>query len=87
MPDRQKAVTVKLYPEEIEALEKSLDEMNETDREIIALRHFEELSSMETAQVLGIEPAAASKRYVRALKRLQEIMAKHGFSRDHKERT
>lgn len=68
--------------EEIQALEESLNEMNETDREVIALRHFEELSSSETAQVLGIEPAAASKRYVRALKRLKEIMARHGFSRD-----
>lgn len=68
--------------EEIAALESSLNEMNETDREVIALRHFEELSSQETAQVLGIEPAAASKRYVRALKRLQEIMSRHGFSRE-----
>ncbi len=69
--------------EEIAALETSLNEMNEIDREVIALRHFEELSSSETADVLGIEPAAASKRYVRALKRLKEIMAKHGFSRKH----
>lgn len=68
--------------EEIAALEKSLNEMNDIDQEVIALRHFEELSSQETAQVLGIEPAAASKRYVRALKRLKEIMASHGFSRD-----
>ncbi len=67
--------------EEIAALEESLNEMNPIDREVIALRHFEELSSSETADVLGIEPAAASKRYVRALKRLKEIMAKHGFSR------
>jgi RNA polymerase sigma-70 factor (ECF subfamily) len=44
------------------------------DREIIALRHFEELSNAETAQILKIEPAAASKRYIRALKRLREIM-------------
>lgn len=66
--------------EEIVALENSLNEMNDLDREVIALRHFEELSSNETAQVLGIQPAAASKRYVRALKRLQEIMANHGFS-------
>lgn len=67
--------------EEIAALEKSLNEMNDMDREVIALRHFEELSSLETADVLGIEPAAASKRYVRALKRLKEIMAKHGFAK------
>ncbi len=60
--------------EQIATVEKSLDEMNELDREVIALRHFEELSNIETAQVLGIQPAAASKRYLRALKRLREIM-------------
>jgi RNA polymerase sigma-70 factor, ECF subfamily len=37
----------------------------------LALRHFEELSNQETAAVLGIQPAAASKRYVRALERLK----------------
>lgn len=60
--------------EQIARVEKSLDEMNELDREVIALRHFEELSNIETAEVLGIQPAAASKRYLRALKRLREIM-------------
>jgi RNA polymerase sigma-70 factor (ECF subfamily) len=60
--------------EQIAMVEKSLDEMNELDREVIALRHFEELSNLETAEVLGIQPAAASKRYLRALKRLREIM-------------
>ena len=43
-------------------------------RQVIALRHFEELSNIETAEVLGIEPSAASKRYLRALKRLREIL-------------
>ncbi len=60
--------------EQIEILEKTLGEMNELDREVIALRHFEELSNIETARILEIEPAAASKRYLRALKRLREIM-------------
>ena len=60
--------------EQIASVEKSLEEMNELDREVIALRHFEELSNIETAEVLGIQPAAASKRYLRALKRLREIM-------------
>lgn len=63
--------------QQIEALEKTLSEMNETDREVIALRHFEELSNIETAKVLGIAPEAASKRYIRALKRLKEIMQQH----------
>lgn len=63
--------------QQIEALEKTLSEMNETDREVIALRHFEELSNIEAAKVLGIAPEAASKRYIRALKRLKEIMQQH----------
>ncbi|MEM9410924.1 MAG: sigma-70 family RNA polymerase sigma factor [Planctomycetota bacterium] len=60
--------------EQINRLEQTLNEMNELDREVIALRHFEELSNLETAKILNIEPAASSKRYIRALKRLKEIM-------------
>ena len=63
--------------EQIEALQLALDEMNEVDREVIALRHFEELSNVETAEILGIESSAASKRYLRALKRLREIFENH----------
>jgi RNA polymerase sigma-70 factor (ECF subfamily) len=55
-------------------LQAALNGMDAMDREIIALRHFEELSNAEAAQVLGLEPSAASKRYIRALKRLQEIL-------------
>jgi RNA polymerase sigma-70 factor (ECF subfamily) len=52
----------------------ALDDMNETDREVLALRHFEELTNKETAEVLGIEPKAASIRYVRALEKLKLIL-------------
>jgi RNA polymerase sigma-70 factor (ECF subfamily) len=55
-------------------LQAALNGMDEMDREIIALRHFEELSNAEAAQVLDLEPSAASKRYIRALKRLQQIL-------------
>jgi len=55
-------------------LQAALDGMDQMDREIIALRHFEELSNAEAAQVLGLESSGASKRYIRALKRLQEIL-------------
>lgn len=55
-------------------LEAALDELDEVDREVLALRHFEELSNADTASVLGIQPAAASKRYVRALTRLKQIL-------------
>ncbi len=61
--------------ERIEKLEATLNQMDAIDREVIALRHFEELSNIETANVLEIEPAAASKRYVRAMARLGELMA------------
>jgi len=52
-----------------------LDNMDATDREVLALRHFEQLSNAEAAAVLGIEERAAAKRYLRALKRLKDILA------------
>ena len=55
-------------------LEEALEQMDPLDREVLALRHFEELSNTETAELLGIQPPAASKRYVRALARLKEIL-------------
>jgi RNA polymerase sigma-70 factor, ECF subfamily len=57
--------------ETVAQLGRALDGLDPTDREVLALRHFEELSNQETAAVLGIQPAAASKRYVRALERLK----------------
>jgi RNA polymerase sigma-70 factor (ECF subfamily) len=56
-------------------LQEVLNDMDPTDREVLTLRHFEELSNSETAQVLGLQKAAASNRYVRALKRLREALA------------
>jgi RNA polymerase sigma-70 factor (ECF subfamily) len=55
-------------------LRAALDEMDPLDREVLALRHFEELSNGEVAEVLGITKEAASKRHVRALKRLRDIL-------------
>jgi RNA polymerase sigma-70 factor (ECF subfamily) len=55
-------------------LQEAINAMDPIDREIVALRHFEELSNDETAQVLGIKPSAASSRHVRALKRLREVL-------------
>lgn len=56
-------------------LETGIATMAEIDQEIIALRHFEDLTNAETAEVLGITPQAASNRYVRAIARLKEILA------------
>lgn len=55
-------------------LREALQKMDEIDREVLALRHFEHLGNNEVAEVLGIQPKAASNRYIRALKRLQEIV-------------
>jgi len=55
-------------------LQETINSMDEMDREILALRHFEELSNAETAQVLGIKRSAASSRHIRALKRLRQVL-------------
>jgi RNA polymerase sigma-70 factor (ECF subfamily) len=55
-------------------LQEALNSMDALDREVLALRHFEQLNNAETAQVLGLQSSAASKRYVRALKKLKDIL-------------
>jgi RNA polymerase sigma-70 factor (ECF subfamily) len=54
-------------------VQEALNSMDPQDREVLILRHFEELSNAEAAVVLGIKPAAAVNRYVRALKRLKTV--------------
>ena len=56
-------------------LQEAINRLDMLDREVLSLRHFEQLSRRETAQVLGIEEAAAAKRYIRALQRLKDILA------------
>jgi RNA polymerase sigma-70 factor (ECF subfamily) len=56
-------------------VQEALNRMDAMDREVLALRHFELLSNDETAAVLGLSKTAASNRYVRALKRLKELLA------------
>jgi RNA polymerase sigma-70 factor (ECF subfamily) len=51
-----------------------LNGMDPIDREVLVLRHFEDLSNAETAAVLGLQKSAASNRYIRALKRLKDIL-------------
>jgi RNA polymerase sigma-70 factor (ECF subfamily) len=56
-------------------LQEALNRMEPLDREVLALRHFEQLTNAETARVLELSEGTASKRYVRALKKLKEILA------------
>ena len=55
-------------------IQDALNAMDAIDREVLTLRHFEMLSNAETAQVLDLSHAAASNRYVRALKRMKQIL-------------
>jgi RNA polymerase sigma-70 factor, ECF subfamily len=52
----------------------ALNSLDPFDREVLSLRHFEQLTNTETARILGLSVAAASNRYVRALKRLRPIL-------------
>jgi RNA polymerase sigma-70 factor (ECF subfamily) len=68
-----------LRAERMLRLQDAVNRLEPLDREILSLRHFEQLSRTETAQLLGIEEAAGAKRYIRALKRLKdELTDLHG---------
>lgn len=64
--------------EATEQLSRALEDMSETDREVLTLRHFEELSNSEVAELLDISAKSASIRYVRALERLRSVMSDLG---------
>jgi RNA polymerase sigma-70 factor (ECF subfamily) len=55
-------------------VQEALNAMDPIDREVLALKHFEQLSTAEIAQVLGLSKAGAGSRYLRAIKRLREIL-------------
>ena len=55
-------------------LQEALNTLDPVDREVLSLRHFEELTAAEAAEVLGIEEAAAAKRFFRATRRLKAIL-------------
>ena len=62
-------------------VQEALNSMDAIDREVLALKHFEQLSITEIAQVLGLSKAGAGSRYLRAIERLWEILARiPGFS-------
>jgi RNA polymerase sigma-70 factor, ECF subfamily len=55
-------------------VQEALNSMDPIDREVLALKHFEQLSTTEIAQVLGLSKAGAGSRYLRAIKRMREIL-------------
>ena len=67
---------------EVDAVEallgEALDSLSAEDREVLFLRHFEQLSNKEIAAVLGLSPPGASLRHLRALGRLQAALSRVG---------
>jgi len=61
--------------EQILQVQEAINSLDPVDREVVALRHFEQLRRAETAVVLGITEEAGAKRYIRALKKLKTILA------------
>jgi RNA polymerase sigma-70 factor, ECF subfamily len=56
-------------------VQEALNGMDPVDREILALKHFEQFSTSEIAQILGLSKAGAGSRYLRAIKRLREVLS------------
>src|SRR5262245_54134759 len=63
-----------MQAERILRVEEALNQMDPLDREVLALRHFEQLTTREVAQVVGVSENAASKRYLRALSKLKDVL-------------
>ena len=57
-----------------EKVESVIELLGDQDREIILMRHYEHLTNLEIAEVLGLNPPAASMRYLRAVRRLRELL-------------
>jgi RNA polymerase sigma-70 factor, ECF subfamily len=70
-----RASEVAIRAERKRLLQEALDRMDPIDREVLVLRHFEQLSNVECARVLGLCEAASTKRYLRALGRLKEMLS------------
>lgn len=63
-------------------LQGALDNLGEDDREVIWMRHYEMLSNQEVAAALGLSEAAASMRYLRAVRRLRDLLVPPTTSAD-----
>jgi len=61
--------------EVVDQLEAALEQMDVIDREVLLMRHFEDLTNGEVAQALELSPSGASARYTRAITRLNEILS------------
>jgi RNA polymerase sigma-70 factor (ECF subfamily) len=61
-------------------VEAAIAELNDQDAEIVVMRHYEHLTNQETATALGLSEPAASMRYLRAIRRLRELLGENGIA-------
>lgn len=60
--------------ERVEQVAAALEELDETDRELLVMRHFEQLSNKDIAKLLGVTESGSSVRHVRALQKLRAVV-------------
>ena len=65
-------------------VEAAIQQLGDQDREIVIMRHYEHLSNLEIAAALQLNPPAASMRYLRAVRRLRQLL--EAQSQDDSER-
>ena len=68
----------------VRRVEAALTQLDKADAEIIVMRHYEKLSNQEAAQALGLSQPAASMRYLRAIRRLRQLLGEPGESQSEK---
>lgn len=73
--DRERGPASEVAAQEMAKLvEAAISELDDQDCEIVIMRHYEHLSNQEIAQALGLSEPAASMRYLRAIRRLREVL-------------
>ncbi|MCI0379279.1 MAG: sigma-70 family RNA polymerase sigma factor [Gemmataceae bacterium] len=79
--DQERTPASAVIQEELQKrLHEAIGQLDEDDREMILMRHFEQLANQDVAAALGLTEAAASMRYLRALRKLRDLMTPPGDS-------
>src|SRR5439155_529770 len=74
----RRVIDLRLDPALARRLADAVNQLSDDDRDIILMRHHEALSNQEVAGLLGLTEAAASMRYLRALRRLRAVLVPDG---------
>jgi RNA polymerase sigma-70 factor (ECF subfamily) len=75
LKDRELTPAAAATHHELEArFQAAIEVLDEADREVILMRHFEQLTNGEVAQALALSEAAAGMRYLRAMRRLRSLL-------------